>query len=249
MTADRLTRSIAGATIGALFFGGCTAGRESEAQPPSPPAITATPAAPTASQRATVPPLEPIEFTFQAPDEPCPPVSSLETLPVPDGHRYESFEPFVTDDDGYFSMICSYNIVGARGANDTIIEDHASVSAQIQLYRSWEESPTSRLSFWPEFPLWSEDLADWARASVGDGDRYVRWEGCGEDTPCEGSEEPTVRTYASRWDFRGHVGNLDFNDVTVQFIGEQIPPDVELIVTEILRDFVLAVVDHYEHAS
>lgn len=249
VTTARLMRGIAGATIGALVIGGCTGGQEPGEQPSSPSTATATPAAPTATHRPAPPPVDPIEFAFQAPEPPCPPVSALDTLPVADGHSYESYRPFLGDDDGFFYMICGYYLAEvARGADDTIVDDHASVSAQIRLYRRWEDSPNSRLPFWPELPHWSEDLADWARVASDQDDRRVWWEGCGEDTPCAAGEALTVRTYASRWDFRGHVGNLDFDDVTVQFIGEQIPPDVELIVTEIFRDFVLAAVDHYEWA-
>ena len=53
----------------------------------------------------------------------------------------------------------------------------------------------------------------------------------------------------SRWAFNGHVGNLDFDEVRVQYIAEVIPADVESRVLAIFRDLVLAVLDTYERVD
>lgn len=227
-----------------LILAGCTGGQSPE--DPTPPATSTPPATLPPAPTSQTPPVEPIEFTFQAPDPPCPPASSLETLPLSGEHDYESFKPSLFERDDSFFMICGYNPVGARGDEDMIVEDHASVSANIYLYRRWEDSRNSRQQFWPELPVGSDDLDDWKETVWTTDRRRVRWEGCGPETPCQDGEEPTVRTYASQWAIRGHVGNLDFDEVVVQYIAEQIPADVESRVLAIARDVVLAVVDSYE---
>lgn len=243
-----MARGIALVALGALVVAGCTGGEGPQEPPSAGPATTAVPVSPaTATPKGS--PVEPIEFNFRAPEPPCPPVSALETLPLSDARSYESFEPSRFEHDDSFYMICSYNRVGARGDEDMLAEEHASVSANVTLYRRWEDSPNSGLEYWPELPVGSDDLDEWERAAWTSDDRRVRWEGCGPNTPCEEGEEPIFRTHASRWAFTGHVGNLDFDEVTVQYIGAQIPADVESKVVAIFRDFVLAVIETYERVD
>lgn len=181
----------------------------------------------------------------------CPPVAALDTLAHVDQRRYVSVDPLLIDhvDDGFYRTFCTYERAEIGEGDDTILDDHTVITAQIQLYRTWADAPNSRLQYWPELPVASTNLDDWERTSTKRDDQRVWWEGCGANTPCKGDEEPTVRSYVSRWAFRGHVGNLDFDEVRIQYIAERIPPDVESKVLAIFRDLVLAVLDSYQRAG
>jgi hypothetical protein len=231
-------------------MGGCTGGEPLEERSPS--ITSAPPASPPTTPTPTATPLESLEFALQEPDPVCPAVSALDTLPLVDEHRYVLVDPLLVDhidDDGFYRTFCGYERAELGDGDDMIIEDHASITAQIQLYRSWESSPNSQLRSWPALPVASDNLDDWERTATTRDDQRVQWEGCGGDTPCEEDEEPTLRTYVSRWAFRGHVGNLDFDEVRVQYVAQEIPADVESRVLAIFRDLVLAVLDTYERVD
>jgi hypothetical protein len=233
---------------GAVVLAGCTGQRAAETPPTTPPVTSPTPAEPdTPEPSGSSPDPVQIEFEFQRPDPICPPVSALQALPMASQRSYLLVDPYLNETAierfGRFAVICSYERAEVGGdGEDRILEDHARIGAQVRLYPQWEDSPFADL--YRPLPVQSAALDDW-RTAVGISEEDVRWEGCGEGMPCAEGEEPTVRTLVLHVDFTGHVGNLEF-DVTVSYIAQRLPADVELRAVEIFRDFVLAAMEGYE---
>jgi hypothetical protein len=80
-----------------------------------------------------------IEFAFEAPDGPCPPVSALTSLPPVNGEEYVLHDPFFEERDTRFLEICTYKLAGV-GEDDIVLQDHVHVSAHINLFRDWAAS-------------------------------------------------------------------------------------------------------------
>lgn len=246
--------NMAVAVTSAVLLSGCTGQRAAEAPPTTAPA---TPTTPTASPATPATPTEPaqIEFEFRQPDPVCPPVSALETLPLADQDPYElvrssSYSDTDVERFGHFWTLCSYQRAEiGEGGDDMILEDHARISAQVNLYRRRDDPLNTNLGLSNRpLPVQSVDLDDW-RVAAGFDREMVWWEGCGEEGPCAEGEQPTTGTRAWQVVFKGHVGNLEFLDVTVSYIAQRLPADVELRTIEIFRDFALAAMDGYEPAE
>jgi hypothetical protein len=171
-------------------------------------------------------------------------------LPLADRRAYELSNTYSDSDteverSGHHLAVCGYERADIGDGEDMILEDHGSLSAELLLWRSWEDSVHA--SLYPALPVQSADLDQW-RIAMGFQRERVGWEGCGEETPCEEGEEPTVRTRKWLTDFHGHVGNLEF-EVTVSYIAQRRPADLERRTVEIFRDFVLAAMQSYERAD
>lgn len=207
---------------------------------PSPPAATATPTATSTPQPRA------IEFEYRPPDSPCPDVSALHALPPAGGDTYVSSDPFLQERDGNIFTICSYRPAGFDTDREALIlPEHVIVSAEIKLYRRWEDSQWS--DSYPALPVHSDDLDDWATGILSSRDRGVWREGCDPD-PCGEGAGPTVATHAWQTRFTGHVGNLELH-VRITYVAEQLPPDAEQRTIAIFRGLVLAAVDHWHRTG
>jgi hypothetical protein len=229
-----------------VVLSGCTGQRTAEA-PPTP--TSTTPASLAPPETPETPEPVRIEFEFRRPDPLCPSVAALEALPLVDQYPYALVDPFLSDARterfGYFDVYCDYQRAEIGDGDDMILEDHARIGANFALYPRWEDS--AHADFYPALPVQSADLDDWQAAATFRRERDW-WEGCGEGTLCAEGEEPTVQTLAWQRDFLGHVGNLEF-DVTVTYIAQRLPADVELRTVEIFRDLVLATMESYERVD
>jgi hypothetical protein len=196
-----------------------------------------------------------IEFVYQPPETPCPPVSAQPTLASEEQLAYTlSYSSFDEvgqpgDEIRYMPMACGYEPAAMAEDEDVVIpDDHVWFNVRISLYPEWDESA------WPptrkELPVASVDVADWRRATAFElGQPGVWREGCGPDlTPCAEGEEPTVRTREWTTSVDGHVGNLRVRMVS-RYIAVDLPPDAEQTVLNLHRDFLLWIVDNWEHAD
>lgn len=190
-------------------------------------------------------PADAVRFAYQPPDSPCPPASALETLPLPGGSPYALTDPYFSDNGrfGYLLEICRYGLTELKDIagpdEDTVLADHVVVNAKFKLYRD-READSPNVDLYPELPPEPGELDEWDEAFPTTGQQRAWWEEC-EPAPCAEGQDPSVRTYAFQRDFRGHVGNLEF-DMTVAYIGETLPPGVEDTVVSVARDVVLAMV-------
>jgi hypothetical protein len=231
------------ALVVTLILSACTGGRDAS-DPPTTTAApgtreapeTARPGSPTATE-----PREPIQFAFQRPDEPCPPVTALESLPTGSRAHWLA-DPSLHENEDNYLAICRYERPEVTEHDeDVVLEDHALITSEITLYSDWEGSPWDGV--YPELPVESDRLDDWEVAIWARDDREVWWEGCGS-APCDDGDEPTVRTYRLGLKFFGHVGNLEFY-ARVSYIAERLPADAESRIVAIFRDLVLAGVGSY----
>jgi hypothetical protein len=230
----------------AVLLVGCSGGQPLGGDgPPSPsPSVPAGSPTPTGSAEPVGPTEQDlaIEFAFQAPDEPCPPVSALTTLPPVDGEEYILHDPFLDERDTRFLEICTYKLAGV-GEDDIVLQDHVHVSAHFTLFRQWAGTELYR-----PLPISVDDLAAWS--AVRTGTRLIDpWrEGCAPATPCPTGEEPTVRTRGHESLFAAHAGNLEFY-VNVVYIAERLPPDVEERTVAIFRELALAAIAERERVD
>lgn len=238
-------RRLATATgVAVLLLTGCTSDEAPDA--PGSPAPSPTPATAATPESQTPKPTEEVRFVYQPPDSPCAPVSALETLPLPGGDPYILADPFFSDEDrfGYLLEICTYELATLKSVEgrdkDRVLTDHVQIEAQFRLYRDHADSTFVELHLYPELPPEPGELDEWDEAFPTTGQQRAWWEEC-EPAPCAEGQDPSVRTYAFQRDFRGHVGNLEF-DMTVAYIGETLPPGVEVTVVSVARDVVLAMV-------
>jgi len=234
-----------GAAFLGLVLGGCASGGVpvEGIQSPSP-SLSSPQVAPVPSMAPPVETVEPVgfEFEFEAPAETCVPVSVVEEM-VPPGER-----AYALDDDLFTYMedrivsSCLYapaEILDA-GEEAILLEDHVIVSGRITVFRDRSDSPWA--GTYPDIPVTSDDLNDWAVAVIFQRDVEGWREGCLPDGPCAEGERPTVRTDAWETVFVGFVGNLEFY-VPVVYVSRDLPDDVAVRNVEIFREFVLAEVD------
>lgn len=240
----RAPRLVNAAGAAVLLLTGCTSGDAPDGHS-SPSPDPSTPATSAAPESQMPDPAGDVRFAYQPPDSPCPPVSTLETLPLSGGGPYVLTDPFFSNDDrfGYLLEICTYELAELKDVvgrdEDTVLTDHVQVEAHFRLYRD-RETDSPNVDLYPALPPEPGELDQWDQAASWNRKRRVWWEEC-EPAPCAEGQEPTVRTYAFQRDFKGHVGNLEF-DVTVAYIGETLPRGVEVTVVSVARDVVLAMV-------
>jgi hypothetical protein len=230
----------------AVLLVGCSGGQPlgGDGSPSPSPSVPAGSPAPTGSAEPIGPTEEDlaIEFAFEAPDEPCPPVSALTTLPPVDGEEYVLHDPFLEELDTRFLEICTYRLAGV-GEDDIVLEEHVRVSAHFTLFRDWADSDWGEM--YRPLPVSSDDRAAWSAARTTA--RLIDpWrEGCAPATPCPAGEEPTVQTRAHQSLFAAHAGNLEFH-VRITYIAERLPPDVEERTVAIFRELALAAIANRE---
>src|SRR5690606_22179660 len=195
----------------------------------------------TGSPVETVAPVE-IEFEFREPDEVCVPVSELAEV-APIGEReYALDEDLFTYRGDRIVSSCLYEPAQlvAGGDDEILLEDHVIVDAHITLFLERSASPWAGV--YPDVPVASDDLEDWAVA-IGHHRDVERWrEGCLPDGMCAEGQRPTVYTKAWETVFEGFVGNLEFY-VAVVYVSRNLPDDVVMGNLEIFRELVLAEVD------
>ncbi|HEY8473652.1 MAG TPA: hypothetical protein VIL37_13585 [Natronosporangium sp.] len=226
------------ATSALLVMVGCTSPEE----PPDPAASPETQApSPTESPTPTAAPT-PIEFVYAMPEEPCPPVSSLDTFPMVDEHPYALVNAGAWDRGDHILHVCTYVRADQEDPDDVIFEDSAVLGGTIRLYRDIADA-------WPstdyELPIESADLNDWLPAT-GYHEEFVWYEGCGPDTTCDDGELPTVLAWQS--ELRGRVGNLEFR-LRATYRSTDLPADVEMRNAAMLRDLVLAALEGRERVE
>jgi hypothetical protein len=229
-------RLLAVLAVGTGLLAGCT-GPDADDGETSPPPTNQLPTSPPASSWSTPTALEPVEFRYAAPEQPCPRASALR-LPSAEAYPYESIDPLLDEQPGSILSICEYNLAGLTDdERQMVLNDHVWIFAQVSLRPSRTDLFLRELD---DLPLESDDLGDWDRAaSVYSDDRGVVWQGCGNGIPCADGEEPTVQTRAMHTDVRGRVGNIQFI-VGVTYTAVNLPADVELRNLAIFRDLVLA---------
>jgi hypothetical protein len=238
-TAQRKRATPAAASM-LLLASACTASGDPDPTPTGTPPATTTPPSPTPTPSPTpspTPRINPaaIQFTYQAPDPVCVPVDEL-SLPGADQHDYH------TDS----SLIESYNIrIGCVYELDTIVDaDHVRVYIRTSVFPHREDS--NMVGVFPEVPIDSTDLAEWAVTSTGGRD-FDSWdEGCPLEPTCGEGEGSTTDTVARESWFSGMVGNLEV-DARVAYIARDIPDDVFAISLEIFRAYVIAELDRREN--
>lgn len=226
------------ATSSLLMLSGCTSPPGEPADPASSPA----PQAPSPTPTAAAP--SPVEFVYAVPEEPCPPVSSLDTLPLSDEHPYALVNAGAVDQGNHILHVCTYARADQEDPDDVIFEDSAVLGGMIRLYQDIADA-------WPstdyELPVGSTDLSDWLPAT-GYHDEFVWYEGCGPDTPCADGEPPTVRVLGWRSELHGRVGNLEF-ELHATYRSTDLPADVEMRNAAMLRDLVLAALEGRERVE
>jgi hypothetical protein len=127
-----------------------------------------------------------------------------------------------------------------HGERDVLLEDHVLVNATITVFR--ERSDSRWADVYPDLPVGSDDLDDWAVAVLYQRDLDNWLEGCEPDLVCAEGEEPTVSTDAWQTTFNGFVGNLEFY-VTVTYVAERLPTNAQALNVAVFRELVLAEVD------
>lgn len=233
--------------VAVLVVSGCTGGGSAPSGAGSSPAVAtpslsgpvlsapslSTPVLPTPASAPT--PARWIEFAYEAPDPVCVPVSEL---PLPGADEYD----YRTDP----SLIESYNIrVGCVYDLDGIVDgDHVRVYVRASLYPHRDEA--IMLGAFPDLPVDSEDLNDWAVAVLNSRAVDPWTEGCPLDPACGEGEDTGVEAWWS--EMNGMVGNLEF-DSRIHYIAESPPDDALITNLEIFRAFVLAELERRPHTS
>jgi hypothetical protein len=181
-----------------------------------------------------------VEFAYQAPEEVCAPAAVLEDLPQTGSQRY-ALDTSLSTDDRWIRSYCTYQPPELlHGDRDMLLEDHVLVGATITVFQ--ERSDSSWASVYPDLPVGSEDLDDWAVAILYWRDLDDWRQGCEPDLVCAEGEESTVSTDAWQTVFNGFVGNLEFY-VRVTYAAERLPTNAQALNVAVFRELVLAEVD------
>jgi hypothetical protein len=238
-TAQRKRATAAAATL-LLLASACTGSSDPEPAPTGTPPATTTFPSPTPTPSPTpspTPRINPaaIEFTYQTPDPACVPVDEL-SLPGADQHDYHTDSSLLETDK--IRIGCVYEL-------DTIVDvDHVRFYIRTSLRPHRDDS--NMVGVFPEVPIDSTDLAEWAVTSTGGRD-FDSWdEGCPLQPTCGDDENSTTDAMARESWFSGMVGNLEI-DARVAYIARDIPDDVFAISLEIFRTYLLAELDRREH--
>lgn len=231
------------AAVAALLVG---CGQPADSHTLATPDPTLTPSAsatPSASPSPAAP--DPVTFVFQAPEQACPAVSALSSLPPVPDYSYDVVNSALVERDSHFYGVCTYRLVEIDSPDDDwVLTDHVVLGGNTFLYPDYPGAPGPDETY-RELPVHSDDLDDWLPATMTDPER-VWQEGCGRPmTRCPEGVEPTVRTRMVRTYLRGRVGNLEFN-MRSAYIAERLPSDVVRRNTALLREFVLASIAYRE---
>lgn len=253
-----LARWVALATVSGVLAAGCTSLDDPpDAGTRSPTVQPEQSGSPEASENGQ----PEIEFLYQPPDLPCPPVSALSEFPPADDHSYVLSRSYLNDGEELHESIrtisarCRYEPdIVTEDETVVLLDDHLILIVEMVLFRSWAES------FWPdairEFPLASEDLRDWVPDPEGSLRHRGVWrEGCEpEAAGCAENGNSAAVNYVWYMRRQGHVGNLQF-ELTVHYVTEEPrsdlgpPSGAPETVVAIMREFVLTVVDSWEQVN
>lgn len=220
-----------------LLAGACTGTDADQSAPTStpPPTATTTPQAPSPTLTPSptpspTPRIDPatIDFTYQAPDPVCVPVDEL-SLPGADQHNYHT-DPSLNESNK-IRIGCVYEL------DHIAEEDHVRVYIRTSLYPHRNDSPMAKV--FPDIPIDSDDLNEWANTGTG-GRNYEPWsEGCPAEPTCGNDKAPTSDTVAREGWFSGMVGNLEI-DARITYISSDLPDDVVRTNLTIFRTYILA---------